>query len=105
MKRTSLPWLVATALACLAQPCAKADDKSAPATPDRVPILLNKPARLATPRWPVSFGVPFQLGDCRDVGALGIVDESGATVPSQFVKTAAGADGSVRWALGDFNAD
>jgi len=67
--------------------------------------LLNKPERVSTQRWPVTFGIPFKPGECRNVGALGIVDETGATVPSQFVKTAEGADGSVRWALGDFNAD
>ncbi len=105
MNRTFLLALTTVVVVCHVPPNAVADEKSRATNSERVPIVLNKPDRLNTPRWPVSFGIPFRLGECRDVGVLSIVDEAGAVVPSQFVKTADGADGSVRWALGDFNAD
>ncbi|MBI4025357.1 MAG: hypothetical protein HY360_10290, partial [Verrucomicrobia bacterium] len=70
----------------------------------RIPILLNKPASLATRTWPVTTGVPFKKGEFRDVADLTVVDQAGKPIPCQIVKTAAWEDGSLRWTLVDFNA-
>lgn len=71
----------------------------------RIPILLDKPAKVAAASWPVTFGVPFTQGQCKDTAALTVVDDQGRPTPCQITKTADWADGSVRWALVDFTAD
>src|ERR1043166_7091900 len=62
----------------------------------RVPIHLNKPDRLATASWPVTFGIPFKQGEERDADKLCIVDEKNNSVPCQIEKTGDWPDGSVR---------
>src|ERR1051326_7858 len=73
--------------------------------PLRIPIHLDKPDRLQTASWPVTFGIPFKQGEQRSADELAIVDDKGATVPCQIVKTGDWADGSLRWALADFRAE
>lgn len=70
--------------------------------PTQIPILLSRPDTVMAPRWPVTLGVPFKRGDCRDIGVLAVVDEAGETVPAQIVKAGDWEDGSLRWVHVDF---
>src|ERR1044071_2595465 len=71
----------------------------------RVPIHCNKPDRLLTSSWPVTFGIPFKQGEQRSANDLCIVDEQGAAVPCQIVKTGDWTDGWLRWVQADFKAE
>jgi hypothetical protein len=51
---------------------------------------------------PITFGLPFPRQLVRDVGDIGLVDDDGAAVPVQALATDRWPDGSVRWALLDF---
>jgi hypothetical protein len=78
---------------------------SGPAQELRIPVRLDRPAGVAAPSWPVTFGVPFASGQCKDAAALTVVDDKGRPAPCQIVKTGDWPDGSVRWALVDLTAD
>lgn len=70
---------------------------------ERVPLLVRRAARLAAP-WPVSVGVPFPpgaLGSENDLRLLGAEEDE---IPMQARKLAEWPDGSVKWALVDFQA-
>ena len=71
----------------------------------RIPIRLDKPAGVAAQSWPVTFGVPFAQGQCRDAATLTVVDDAGRPAPCQIVKTGGWTDGSTRWVLVDMTAD
>ncbi|MBI4024141.1 MAG: hypothetical protein HY360_04115 [Verrucomicrobia bacterium] len=89
---------------CMTDLCAAEPAKSGTADL-HVPIIINKPAALLTRVWPVTVGVPFKKGEFRDVADLTIMDQTGKAVPCQIVKTGDWTDGSLRWALADFNAE
>ena len=66
-----------------------------------VDLTVREPAGVDRVSEPVTTGVPFAKGVLKDVSALRVVDGSGRALPSQFRRTSAWSDGSVRWALMD----
>ncbi len=68
----------------------------------RVPIRLRRPGNGL---WPVSVGVPFPKGALGSEDEIRLVDKRGAEVGLQARSLARWEDGSVRWALLDFQAD
>ena len=66
--------------------------------PARVPILVNRPAMVKAQSWPVTFGVPFKPGACREAAHLGIVNGKGNAVACDISKVGDWPDGSLRWA-------
>ena len=89
-------WLAVAAMACV---CA-----GAAAQELRVPIRVEIPEGVKAAAWPVTSGVPFAAGTLKAVEELTVVEEGGAPVPCQIIKTADWPDGTVRWALVDFRA-
>ena len=67
---------------------------------------------VSTPAWadrpfhaePMTIGVPFPQGLVPDAARIGLVDGDGRAVPVQAQPTERWPDGSVRWALVDFQA-
>src|ERR1043166_8679020 len=53
---------------------------------------------------PITVGVPFPTGFARDADHLRVFDERAAPVAAQASATERWADGSVKWALVDFQA-
>src|SRR6185503_10875580 len=53
---------------------------------------------------PITVGVPLPRGVVMDPGRIGLLDEGGRTVPVQVQATERWPDGSVRWALCDFQS-
>ena len=72
------------------------------------PIVVT----VSTPTWgegrfhaePITIGVPFPRGLVPDAARIGLVDGDGRAVPVQAQATERWPDGSVRWALVDFQA-
>jgi hypothetical protein len=58
----------------------------------------------AAAREPITVGMPFPRGSLRDVSALALVDGDNRNVSLDAAVTERWADGSVRWALLDFQA-
>lgn len=71
-----------------------------------LPALPTLRARTTTERHlePVSVGVPFARGLCADPAALGLRAGTGHWIPAQWEVLSRWPDGSVRWALLDFQA-
>ena len=53
---------------------------------------------------PITIGVPFPRGAVKDPGHIALVDDDRAAVAVQALATEVWPDGSVRWALLDFQA-
>ena len=53
---------------------------------------------------PITAGFPFPAGVVRDPDRIGLLDDQGSPVAVQALATERWADGSVRWALLDFQA-
>jgi PcRGLX-like N-terminal RIFT barrel domain/PcRGLX-like protein central beta sandwich domain len=70
-----------------------------------VSILLKEPAGLKRIREPVTFGLPFLQGMVSDPSALTLWDANGRELPLQAHPLATWFDGSVKWALLDFQAN
>ena len=70
----------------------------------RIPIRLRRPACGDTP-WPVSVGVPFPKGALGSPDEVRLMGRDGAEAPAQAEALARWDDGSVQWALVDFQAD
>lgn len=64
------------------------------------PAFPRRPA----PCEPITMGLPFAKGDLHDPSQLRLTTTSGEEVPLQAIPTARWPDGSVRWALLDFQA-
>ena len=70
-----------------------------------IPIVFtHDPARKPT-GWPVTRGVPLPAGALRGTDGLVVLDPAGAGIPAQFRVLSRWPDGSVKWALVDFQAD
>jgi hypothetical protein len=75
--------------------------------PRSVPIRLAIPKRHGLARRrnePITLGVPFPSGVCADADAVSLEDGHGTVVPLQVRPLDRWPDGSLRWALLDFQA-
>ncbi len=70
----------------------------------RIPLLPRRPSAAPGP-WPVSVGVPFPRGALGSDTEIRLLGKGRAEIPSQARTLARWEDGSVRWALLDFQAD
>ncbi|HYG33558.1 MAG TPA: hypothetical protein VEC99_02160, partial [Clostridia bacterium] len=68
----------------------------------RLPLTVTEDAGVARTNSPVTSGVPFPMGALSTNSNLRLLDEQGREVPLQFRVTATWRDGSVKWALLDF---
>jgi YetA-like protein len=75
----------------------------------RIPITVGATradgADLSRVAEPVTLGLPFPRGLCADPQSLSLVDAGGAPCPVQARVLDRWPDGSIRWALVDFQAD
>ena len=69
----------------------------------RIPLLPRRPAPGASP-WPVSAGVPFPKGALGSAEQIRLIGPGRNDIPVQAASLARWPDGSVRWALLDFQA-
>jgi hypothetical protein len=77
-----------------------------PEFPSRTTLVVSSrpgPGRAKTCE-PITVGVPLPRGLVNDPRRIGLVDGDGRTVPLQAVPTERWPDGSIRWALLDFQA-
>jgi hypothetical protein len=89
----------------VAEPSIAADR---PETPTRISIIVAPAATDGAMRRvaePVTFGLPFPRGLSRDADGLQLRDDRGYAVPLQARALDRWPDGSIRWALVDFQAD
>ncbi|MDD4891969.1 MAG: hypothetical protein PHU85_18775, partial [Phycisphaerae bacterium] len=70
-----------------------------------VPLTVTDGVGVARKAEPVSTGVCFKAGQVKDAASLSLVDKSGRPVPAQFLPLVRLEDGSIQWALLDFQAD
>jgi hypothetical protein len=77
------------------------------ARPAGAMIQVQEHLGLSRSRWPVTVGVPFAAGTLREPSALSLhqASASGASVPLQARVLSRWPDGSIRWALLDWNTD
>jgi hypothetical protein len=71
----------------------------------RVPLTVRNEHPVAVKAWPVTQGVPFAQGQLIGAESLRLVDQSGRDVPLAAEVRAWWPDGSVKWALLDFQTD
>ncbi len=69
-----------------------------------IPLVVRETAGIARERWPVTSGIPFPEGQLGGVENLRLLGENGHPVPAQLQALSEWPDGSVRWALLDFQA-
>jgi hypothetical protein len=74
-------------------------------TPQQLVLNVREPSGLARHHWPITAGVPFPSGAVRDLSRLVITDDANASTPLQSRVLSRWSDGSVRWALLDWQAD
>jgi hypothetical protein len=68
-----------------------------------LPILVSSPVEGRDEQHePITVGVPLPQGEITDASALCLADDEGASVPLEATVTERWRDGSVRWALLDF---
>src|SRR4051812_192813 len=70
-----------------------------------VPLEVTESGGAARANAPVRSGVPFPIGALKTNDSLKLADPSGRGVPLQFQTMATWRDGSVKWALLDFQTD
>jgi len=70
-----------------------------------IPLVVRETAGVAREKWPVTSGVPFPQGHLGSIENVRLLGDDGAPVPAQLQVLAEWPDGSVRWALLDFQAD
>ncbi|MCY3772326.1 MAG: hypothetical protein OXG98_09955 [Gemmatimonadetes bacterium] len=70
-----------------------------------IPVEFVHDASRRPMRWPVTRGVPIPEGLLLATDGLGIVRPDGARIPTQCRVLGRWPDGSVKWALVDFQAD
>ena len=71
----------------------------------RVSLPIRESAGVDRHSWPVTGGVPFAMGQIRNVDQMRLLDQGGYERPSQLRVMAHWPDGSVRWLLVHFQAD
>ncbi len=69
-----------------------------------IELSLREPSGVPRQRYPVICGVPFPQGMLADVDSLRLMDKN-SELPLQVAQTCVWQDGSVRWALLDFQVD
>ena len=74
------------------------------AAPSEPVIELAEESGISRHAWPICIGVPFPNGALPRRSALQVVGDRGA-LPTQVRTLASWPDGSIRWALVDFEAD
>ena len=72
---------------------------------DSLPLHLEEAAGVNRTSWPVRGGVPFGQGRLRDAACLRLVTPAGTAVDCQTRTLCRWPDGSIKWALLDFQAD
>ena len=70
----------------------------------RLTVSLASMRGRTSPCEPITVGMPFPRGVLLETSTLGLMDDRGRPVPLQAETTERWADGSVRWALLDFQA-
>ena len=70
-----------------------------------IPIAINDPAGIARIRQPITMGLPFPRGVIRDPSRLSLHRSDGAAEPLQASVLHCWPDGSIKWALLDFQVD
>ncbi|MBI5385161.1 MAG: hypothetical protein HZA90_10795 [Verrucomicrobia bacterium] len=71
----------------------------------RVPLTVTEPSGAARQPGHVTSGVPFPMGAVKTNQPLRLFDEHGSPIPVQFRATGTWRDGSLKWALLDFQSD
>ncbi len=77
-------------------------------TPDSAPkshIQIKNTYSRFLPRLPILHGIPIPEGKAPTAGHISLVTKDGKAIPVSIEKTAQWPDGSVRWALLDFQLD
>ncbi|MFI5396860.1 MAG: beta-L-arabinofuranosidase domain-containing protein [Candidatus Binatia bacterium] len=74
-------------------------------TPAQLALDVREPSGLVRNHWPITAGVPFPSGAVRDVSRLVISDDANVSTPLQSRVLSHWPDGSVRWALLDWQVD
>ncbi len=67
----------------------------------QLPVIVEELAGLPREREPLTVGLPLARGALSDPTSLRLIDEQGATLPTQLEALNRWADGSVRWVLLD----
>ena len=70
-----------------------------------IPMHIADPSGVARQAWPMSWGVPFSEGQLKSDRNLRVLDAKGKELPSYADARATWPDGSVKWALVDFQTD
>src|SRR5690349_194892 len=71
----------------------------------RVPILVTEHDGFSRTKEPITVGIPLPIEMVRDASELLLLDPDGSPHPCQIQILARWLDGSVKWALLDFQAD
>ncbi len=72
---------------------------------ETVPLTLDNPIPYPRQAWPVTSGIPFPQGDVTSIEHIRILSPAGEEVSSQITTLTEWPDGSIKWALLDFQAD
>jgi len=75
------------------------------AAPRQATFTVRESLGLARAHWPMTVGVPFPAGSVWDVAQLAVSDDRSLPVPTQRRILSRWPDGSVRWALLDWQAN
>ncbi len=75
------------------------------AVSESLTLTVGNPSDVARSNSPVSSGVPFPLGALGSSRAMRLLDSSGSEIPLQTRTLGRWPDGSVKWALVDFQTD
>ena len=70
----------------------------------RLRVVVRNPTRTDLEAWPLTTGVPWPQGELDSVDQLRLVDPLGEEAPLQAGAVSRWPDGSVKWALLDFQA-
>ncbi len=81
-----------------------ATGSSGPQVSHQVPLRLYRPDQVDRRGEPVCIGVPFPKGQVTILGQMAVCDATGQSVPTQAKALDRWSDGSVRWALIDWQA-
>jgi len=72
---------------------------------DRIKLNIENPHEWAYQHLPVTSGIPFPQGAVASTDNMNILNPQGEEIPGQISELARWQDGSVKWALLDFQAD
>lgn len=96
--------MISSAAIGCAWPHRGAGAPSPPIAPRQATVTVHESLGLAREHWPITVGVPFPSGSVHDVSQLVVTDDRSQTVPTQSRILSRWPDGSVRWALLDWQA-